>query len=47
MDHRLESQDNPGLTISRMLQVAMSEPKGWRVVVIAAGLPRAPPGVAA
>ncbi len=28
MDHRLEHQDNPGLMISRMLQVAMSEPKG-------------------
>lgn len=28
IDHRLEHQDNPGLTISRMLQVAMSEPKG-------------------
>jgi acetolactate synthase-1/2/3 large subunit len=28
MDHRLESQDNPGLMISRLLQVALSEPKG-------------------
>lgn len=28
MDHRMESQDNPGLTISRLLQVAMSEPRG-------------------
>jgi hypothetical protein len=28
MEHRLEHQDNPGLTISRMLQVAMSEPQG-------------------
>jgi acetolactate synthase-1/2/3 large subunit len=28
MDHRLEHQDNPGLIISRLLQVAMSEPKG-------------------
>ncbi len=28
MDHRLESQDNPGLMISRLLQVAVSEPKG-------------------
>ncbi|HEY1269058.1 MAG TPA: thiamine pyrophosphate-requiring protein [Candidatus Binatia bacterium] len=28
MDHRLEHQDNPGLMISRLLQVAMSEPKG-------------------
>ena len=28
MDHRMESQDNPGLMISRLLQVAMSEPKG-------------------
>jgi acetolactate synthase-1/2/3 large subunit len=27
-EHRLEHQDNPGLTISRMLQVAMSEPRG-------------------
>ena len=28
VDHRLEHQDNPGLMISRLLQVAMSEPKG-------------------
>ncbi len=28
MDHRMEGQDNPGLMISRMLQVAMSEPQG-------------------
>ncbi|MSP96552.1 MAG: thiamine pyrophosphate-requiring protein [Betaproteobacteria bacterium] len=28
MDHRLESQDNPGLMIGRLLQVAVSEPKG-------------------
>lgn len=28
MDHRLESQDNPGLIVSRLLQVAMSEPRG-------------------
>jgi acetolactate synthase-1/2/3 large subunit len=28
LDHRLEHQDNPGLMISRALQVAMSEPKG-------------------
>ena len=28
MDHRLEYQDNPGLMVSRLLQVAMSEPKG-------------------
>ena len=28
MEHRLEHQDNPGLMISRMLQVAMSEPQG-------------------
>jgi acetolactate synthase-1/2/3 large subunit len=28
MDHRLEHQDNPGLMISRLLQVAMSEPRG-------------------
>ena len=28
MDHRMEHQDNPGLMISRLLQVAMSEPKG-------------------
>jgi acetolactate synthase-1/2/3 large subunit len=27
-DHRLEHQDNPGLMVSRLLQVAMSEPKG-------------------
>jgi acetolactate synthase I/II/III large subunit len=28
IDHRLEHQDNPGLIVSRLLQVAMSEPKG-------------------
>ena len=28
VDHRLEHQDNPGLMISRLLQIAMSEPKG-------------------
>src|SRR4051794_40840482 len=28
MDHRLEHQDNPGLMVSRLLQVAMTEPKG-------------------
>jgi len=28
LDHRMESQDNPGLMISRLLQVSMSEPKG-------------------
>jgi acetolactate synthase-1/2/3 large subunit len=28
VDHRLEHQDNPGLIVSRLLQVAMSEPKG-------------------
>jgi acetolactate synthase I/II/III large subunit len=27
-DHRLEYQDNPGLVVSRALQVAMSEPQG-------------------
>jgi acetolactate synthase-1/2/3 large subunit len=27
-DHRLEHQDNPGLIISRLLQMMMSEPKG-------------------
>ena len=27
-DHRLEHQDNPGLMVSRLLQLAMSEPKG-------------------
>jgi len=27
-DHRLEHQDNPGLIVSRLLQVAMSEPQG-------------------
>jgi acetolactate synthase-1/2/3 large subunit len=27
-DHRMEYQDNPGLMVSRLLQVAMSEPKG-------------------
>jgi len=28
IDHRLEHTDNPGLVISRMLQVAMTEPQG-------------------
>jgi acetolactate synthase-1/2/3 large subunit len=28
LDHRMEHQDNPGLMISRLLQVAMSEPRG-------------------
>jgi acetolactate synthase-1/2/3 large subunit len=28
IDHRLEHTDNPGLAISRMLQVAMTEPRG-------------------
>src|SRR4029079_4740756 len=28
MDHRMEHQDNPGLMVSRWLQVAMSEPRG-------------------
>ena len=28
VDHRMEHQDNPGLMVSRLLQVAMSEPKG-------------------
>ncbi len=28
LDHRLEHQDNPGHMVSRLLQVAMSEPKG-------------------
>ena len=27
-DHRLESQDNPGLMVSRALQVALTEPRG-------------------
>ncbi len=27
-DHRLEYQDNPGLMVSRLLQISMSEPKG-------------------
>ena len=27
-DHRLEHQDNPGLMVSRLLQVAMSDPRG-------------------
>jgi acetolactate synthase-1/2/3 large subunit len=28
IDHRLEHTDNPGLAVSRMLQVALSEPRG-------------------
>lgn len=28
LDHRLDHTDNPGLIVSRLLQVAMSEPKG-------------------
>ena len=27
-DHRMEHQDNPGLLVSRLLQVAMSDPRG-------------------
>jgi acetolactate synthase-1/2/3 large subunit len=27
-DHRLEHEDNPGLMVSRLLQIAMSEPRG-------------------
>ena len=27
-DHRLEHTDNPGLIVSRLLQIAISEPKG-------------------
>ena len=34
MDHRMEYQDNPGLMISRLLQVAMSEPKGPVYLVV-------------
>ena len=34
LDHRMEHQDNPGLMISRALQVAMSEPKGPVYVAI-------------
>ena len=30
-DHRLEYQDNPGLVVSRALQVALSEPQGPRL----------------
>jgi hypothetical protein len=28
-DHRMEHQDNPGLMISRLLQLAMRDPKVW------------------
>src|SRR5438477_3403993 len=28
MDHRLEHMDNPGFMMSRLLQVAMSQPRG-------------------
>jgi acetolactate synthase-1/2/3 large subunit len=34
MDHRMEYQDNPGLMVSRLLQVAMSEPKGPVYLVV-------------
>jgi acetolactate synthase-1/2/3 large subunit len=34
MDHRMEHQDNPGLMVSRLLQVAMSEPKGPVYMVV-------------
>src|SRR5438093_10297448 len=48
MDHRMEHQDNPGLMVSRLLQVAMSEPKGPVYMVFpqeAANIP-APGGLA-
>ena len=34
LDHRMEHQDNPGLMVSRLLQVAMSEPKGPVYLVV-------------
>ena len=34
LDHRMEHQDNPGLMVSRLLQVAMSEPKGPAYLMI-------------
>jgi acetolactate synthase-1/2/3 large subunit len=34
VDHRLEYQDNPGLMMSRLLQVSMSEPKGPAFIAI-------------
>lgn len=34
LDHRMEWQDNPGLMVSRLLQVAMSEPKGPVYMVV-------------
>lgn len=34
LDHRMEYQDNPGLMVSRLLQVAMSEPKGPVYMVV-------------
>jgi acetolactate synthase I/II/III large subunit len=46
-DHRMEHSDNPGLMVSRLLQLAMSEPKGPVYLAIpreTAGLPY--PGVA-
>ena len=34
MDHRMEHQDNPGLMVSRLLQVAMSNPRGPVYLVV-------------
>ena len=34
MDHRMEHQDNPGLMVSRLLQVAMSDPRGPVYLVV-------------
>jgi acetolactate synthase-1/2/3 large subunit len=34
MDHRMEHQDNPGLMVSRMLQVSMSDPRGPVYLVV-------------
>lgn len=47
LDHRLEHQDNPGLMVSRLLQVAMSEPKGPVFLTVPRESARLPMGGAA
>lgn len=42
IDHRMEHEDNPGLMVSRMLQVAMTEPKGPAYLVVPQEIARIP-----
>jgi acetolactate synthase-1/2/3 large subunit len=44
LDHRMEWQDNPGLMVSRLLQVAMSEPKGPVYLVVPQEMAKLPMG---